>query len=327
MTHPSSFLLFRQCARKLPLRPRLRGIPCWWRLVDDGSPPRTWTQQQQWVMVLQSRNIPYVQVSKGQREFFYVPPLVEGVARAELTAYVQESRRPPIPLAPVLLYGTGNWAVLFFIPLLLWHGMRARWWEWGQHFATPADTWSALGALDVVRVKVYHEWYRAVTALTLHADSQHILGNVAFGSIFLMLLCRAQGLGLGLLLTVGGGALGNVCNVLTRQGALVSLGFSTALFACVGALSGALVLGQGRNKPKALVPLAAGGAILAMLGTEGERTDYAAHLWGLGCGVLLGMGVQMLRQKCRIGVGWQWAAGLLAAGLVVGCWWLAGLRI
>lgn len=326
MAYRSLLPVRRRAVSTLPLRPRLRGIPRWWRMVDDGSPPRTWAQQQQWAMVLQSRNIPYVQYSKGQREYFYVPPLVEGVARAELTAYGQESHRKE-PVLPVLVYNSGNWAVLFFLPLLIWHGLRARWWEWGQSFATPASTWSTLGALDIVRTKVYHEWYRAVTALTLHADSHHVLGNVAFGCIFLMLLCRAQGLGLGLLLTIGGGALGNVCNALTRQGALVSMGFSTALFAAVGALSGALVLRVGRQKSKALVPLAAGGAILAMLGTEGERTDYAAHLWGLGCGVLLGMGAQMLREKFGVSTALQWAAGALAVGLVALCWWWAGLRV
>lgn len=42
------------------------------------------------------------------------------------------------------------------------------------------------------------EWYRCVTALTLHADSQHLFGNVLFGAPFLILLCRRVGLGLGL---------------------------------------------------------------------------------------------------------------------------------
>lgn len=295
-------------------------------MVDDGSPARTWSRQQQWAMVLQSRHIPYMQTERGHRYYFYVPPLLEGVARAELRDYAQEGQGHT-PVVPSPVHPSGNWAVLFFLPLLLWHGLRAQWWTWGQHFVTPPELWSTLGALDVVRTKVYHEWYRAVTALTLHADSQHILGNVAFGCIFLMLLGRAQGLGLGLLLAVTGGALGNVCNALTRQGALVSLGFSTALFASVGALSGALMLEHGRQRQKALVPLAAGGAILAMLGTEGDRTDYAAHLWGLGCGVLLGMAAQALRTRCRITAWMQWAAGLLALALLVGCWWLAGLRI
>lgn len=36
----------------------------------------------------------------------------------------------------------------------------------------PSEEWSRLGSLDVFRVKTFGEWYRCVTALTLHADSQ-----------------------------------------------------------------------------------------------------------------------------------------------------------
>ena len=313
-------------AGRLTLRLRPRWAPPFWRMVDDGRPARTFAQQSQWALVLQSRDIPHAQVKKGQRSHFYVPALLEIMARRELSDYGRESLPSPPPPPPTL-YPHGNLAVLFLVPLLLWHGLRAHWWPLAQTWGTPPDLWSQLGALDVVRVKVYHEWYRAVTALTLHADSQHILGNVAFGSIFLILLCRAQGLGLGLALCVSGGALGNVCNALFRQGAHTSMGFSTALFACVGALSGALMLQNGRQRSKALVPLAAGGAILAMLGTEGERTDYAAHLWGLACGVLLGMAAQAWRHRHGVRPWMQWAAGLAAAAVLLGCWWLAGLRI
>ena len=317
-------------ARPLPryskLRPRPRWLSPWWRPVDDGRPARTWARQSQWALVLQSRGIPYAEVTKGQRSQFYVPPLLEHWARQELGGYTRESLPRPVA-SPPPVYATGTLAVLFFVPLLLWHGMRAQWWAWTAELTTRPEVWSSLGALDVTRVKVFHEWYRVVTALTLHADSQHILGNVAFGSIFLILLCRAQGLGMGALLALCGGALGNACNAVFRQGGHVSMGFSTALFATVGALSGALMLQKPAQRGKALVPLAAGGAILAMLGTEGERTDYAAHLWGLGCGVVLGMAAQWLRQRHGITPSKQWLAGILAVFLVTGCWWLAGFRL
>lgn len=182
-----------------------------------------------------------------------------------------------------------------------------------------------MGAADVVRMKAHHEWYRAVTALTLHADSAHILSNVVFGSIFCVLLCRAMGLGVGLLLTVGGGALGNICNALVRQGGHMSLGFSTAVFAAVGAMSGSIAVRQGRRRGNALIPLAAGAAILAMLGAEGERTDYAAHVWGLVCGMLLGMPAQWLTEGRKTPVWGQWLAVGLTFIMLAGGWRLAGL--
>lgn len=59
-----------------------------------------------------------------------------------------------------------------------------------------------------------------------------------------------------------------------------------------------------------------------MLGTEGENTDYAAHVAGLVCGLALG-----LAEGWRLRRGWpalpQIPAGLLALALPVLAWWWA----
>ena len=296
--------------------------------MDDGQPARTWVQQEHWLLVLQSRHIPCLQLRKGHACLFYVPALYEHMARTELCGFSEESRRAPLPSAPAP-HSAGNWAVLLLMILLLWHGLRAGWWPWATSLLPVNDAWNALagmGSADAVRMKVYHQWYRAVTALTLHADSQHILGNLAFGGIFLTLLCRATGLGVGLLLTTVGGTLGNICNALTRQGAHNSLGFSTALFAAVGALSGTLAMQSHPKRGKALAPLAAGGAILAMLGAEGERTDYGAHIWGLACGMALGILTQRWQNSRPLPAWAQWLAAAATAALLGGGWWLAGLH-
>ena len=68
--------------------------------------------------------------------------------------------------------------------------------------------------------------------------------------------------------------------------------------------------------------LAAGLAILAMLGTEGENTDYAAHLAGLGCGLALGAFEGWRLRSKRAGLG-QWLAASAAALLVAMAWWWA----
>jgi membrane associated rhomboid family serine protease len=144
-----------------------------------------------------------------------------------------------------------------------------------------------IGALDVYRTRVLHEWYRTVTALSLHMDSVHLFGNIAAGCLFLSMLCRRVGFGTGLFLTVLGGVLGNICNALYRPLSFSSLGFSTAIFACLGLLSGIEALREGSRR-KALLPLGAGAGLFAMLGTEGERADYAAHLFGMAAGLGLG---------------------------------------
>ena len=180
--------------------------------------------------------------------------------------------------------------------LILWHGVRMHWFSLPGLPRLDPEEWTRLGALDVFRVRVFGEWYRCVTALTLHADSRHLFGNVLFGAPFLILLCRRVGLGLGVFLVLLAGTFGNVLNTLYRQSAHVSLGFSTALFGTVGALSGFMAL-QGWDKRdgagklswrRGVLLLAAGTGILAMLGTEGENTDYAAHLFGLLSGFIVG---------------------------------------
>lgn len=305
--------------RLLPLRRRPHSLPPFWRRVDDGrqSCP-SWRTLGYWELVLQARRIPYLSARCGRFRVIYVPPLAEGTARAELEGFAGESDAPP-PSPPHAPHLGGNWAVLVFLGLLCWHGLRMGWWG-NPGGADMSAAWLNAGALDVIRVRVYHEWYRAVTALTLHADSRHLLGNIAFGAVFLTVLCRRVGLGLGFFLTILGGVLGNIGNVLFRPAPFISLGFSTALFASVGALSGSLALEAHRQRGKALVPLAAGAALLAMLGTEGERVDYAAHIWGLLAGFGLGAAARYHRNRRPVSPRMQWLLGLGALAGIIACW-------
>ena len=198
----------------------------------------------------------------------------------------------------------------------------------------PSEEWSRLGSLDVFRVKTFGEWYRCVTALTLHADSQHLFGNVLFGAPFLILLCRRVGLGLGLFLILLAGSFGNALNAWYRPAGHISLGFSTALFGTVGVLSGFMALqGWGSRTQsdtgklswrRGILLLAAGTGILAMLGTEGDKTDYAAHLFGLLSGFIVGGTASWISRRTALpSPVINTLLGLSAAGLVVLCWKLA----
>ena len=275
--------------RPLPLRLRSGSVPFFWRLAGDGARARVPEHQlAQWILVLSAKNIPFLLVHRGGRRLIYVPPMAEGIARHEIAGYSAEPAlriRPPMP--PVRK--NTHLVALFFVLLLGWHGICAGWWEFPWFAPLTLKEWMRLGALDVYRTRILHEWYRTLTALSLHADSLHLFSNIAAGCLFLALLCRRTGFGVGLFLTVLGGVLGNICNVLYRPLPFSSIGFSTALFACLGLLSGIQALQEGRQAwRKALLPLGAGAGLFAMLGTEGERTDYAAHLFGMAAGLLLG---------------------------------------
>jgi membrane associated rhomboid family serine protease len=248
-------------------------------MIGDGLPMRASEHAlSQCVLVLAAKNIPFRLVRQGGRGLLYVPPLLEKAAREEIAAYAAEPSARSVfdePAPKHRLYPL----IVFFVFLAGWHYLCA------EH-----AEWSRLGLLDVYRVRVSHEWYRLVTALSLHADAVHLVGNIAAGGFFVALLCRRVGVGTGLLLTVIGGIAGNAWNVLYRPLNFSSLGFSSAVFAAVGIISGIQAVSEGlHERRKAVLPLGAGAGLLAMLGTEGPRTDYAAHLFGLGSGLLLGM--------------------------------------
>ena len=328
--------LRRSRRRKLVLLPRPAGIPRLWRPVDDGqkrTAPASIPLVEQWLMILASRNIPY-RTGGRRRLRVYVPAFLENLARTELAAVAAEAHSTPADV-PVPAHRNAHWVLFLFLLLILWHGIRMGWTLPGPIPGLPSlapDTWLHLGAVDVFRVIHEQEWYRCVTGLTLHADSEHLFGNVLFGTPFLVLLCRRTGLGVGILLVLVAGTLGNGLNVLYRPSSHVSLGFSTALFGAVGTLSGLLALSEStgnkgmrkRALRRGLVLLAAGAASLAMLGTEGVRTDYAAHLFGLLAGFFTGGSAALLvRHFGEPSASVQWISGILVLSTITFCWKLA----
>ena len=297
-------------------------VPAFWRNITGAHGFTSYRQRRDWRLVLSACGIPHRLSQFGGREYLYVPPLLEGAALGELNGFDAERRRAPAPAPRV--YPHWKLAGLFLLPLSVWHGMRVGWWP-APACLPPPRLWLEAGALDILRVRLYGEWYRTVTALTLHADAAHLCGNLAFGALFLGLLARAAGLGRALWLTIIGGVAGNCLAVLLRRQPVESIGFSTALFACIGALSGLMALRQAGRR-ETLLPVAAGAALLAMLGTEGERTDYLAHVAGLCAGLVLGMA-----EGFRLRKGWralpQWVLAALALLLPVLAWWRAFARL
>jgi membrane associated rhomboid family serine protease len=168
------------------------------------------------------------------------------------------------------------------------------------------------------------ELWRTVTALTLHADAPHVLGNAVSCVIFVTAVCRTLGPGIGSWLILLAGAVGNAITAYAHGTGHSSVGASTALFGAVGILAGLQFAMQHRRLPRrrrAWVPIAAGLALLAMLGT-GRNADIAAHFFGFAVGIPLGAAAALAVRRpptSRL----QWPLALIAAGAVVGCWLIA----
>jgi membrane associated rhomboid family serine protease len=236
-------------------------------------------------------------------------------ALAALAAYDHEQRLAQIEPPTRLEYGPTFAALVYVAALLLFYG-------WVEALA---DTfaWESAGRAYASRI-VAGEWWRTVTALTLHANFTHVLGNAVFGAVFGGALCRLVGPGtaLWIMLLAGGG--GNLLNAYLRGTAHASVGASTAVFGALGALAGLQSAHRYRflaGKRKAWVPLGAAAAVLAMLGV-GEETDIWAHLLGLIVGVAAGGAVVSVYDRpLRPAIEYSLAAaGFVAVAL---CWWLA----
>jgi membrane associated rhomboid family serine protease len=140
-----------------------------------------------------------------------------------------------------------------------------------------------------------------------------------------MLLARRIGFGLMLAATLFSGMLGNFANALYRDPGYASLGFSTAMFSVVGLLCADLIVRPHlRGLKRILIPLAAGVAFLAMLGAEGKNIDYAAHIFGLGSGFLVGLAVSSLvRHDDALPRPLEWTLGLASPLFLLLCWSIA----
>lgn len=182
---------------------------------------------------------------------------------------------------------------------------------WQDH-----SLWFSQGAVNRTAILVDHQWWRLVTALTLHADSVHLAGNVVLGGTILHLLCKVLGTGLGLVLIFAAGISGNLLNVLLHRNQHLSVGFSTAVFGAVG-ISCGLEIVRRRQWKGALLALGAGLGLLAMLGTGGERVDLGAHFWGFVVGVALGVVTSFGRQAAGGYPGFFMQLALLLAVVAV----------
>ena len=184
--------------------------------------------------------------------------------------------------------------------------------------------WFARGSADASAILSGEVW-RLATALTLHADWAHALGNAAAAALFATAVCRLYGPGAGAAMILVTGLLGNLENALWHQMRHSSVGASTALFGAVGILAGNQFVrrrGRRRERTRAWIPLAGGLGLVAMLGTGG-RADLSAHLFGLATGTLIGVaaGIGLARPPGRT------AQGLLAAGSIalLSLAWVAAL--
>lgn len=278
-------------------------------------------EARQYGLVLTAQGIPSQLVPLGDGVALCVHDDDVELAEAEIAAYERENAEPPPQ--PAIRWRPEGGALetaLAYIALLVFvFAAEAR-------GAFGLD-WNAIGAAHAGAIRDGEVW-RLVTAMTLHADVEHLLSNVAFGGVAGALVVQSLGAGVGWCAIVVSGALANGVNAwLLQTPGHVSVGASTAVFAALGLIAGHTQHGTAqrdrwRRGVRRVAPAGAGVLLLAFLGFGAGRVDIGAHIAGFAVG--LGAGLALWRAPdAWLARRWQVVAGLAAPGLVALAWLVA----
>ena len=269
-------------------------------------------------LVLEAADIGYEAHEKGGEYTLVVAASDAARARAELDAYTRENRDWPTT-AVTLPRRAGGWGgVLAYAAVLLLVAVL-------EHRDAFAFDWFAAGKTHAGLIR-HGQWWRAVTALSLHVDLSHLVANMVIGGLVGLFAGQLLGSGLAWVSILIAGAAGNLLNAWIRQPDHTSVGASTAVFAALGIVA-AYAWKRRRHvqasRLKRWAPLVGGVVLLGYIGTGGARTDVLAHVTGFLCGVLLGALYGKLGDRLVLAAGVQFLLGMGALAVLALAWTLA----
>ena len=229
-------------------------------------------------LVLLSQGIEHrlVRSEEGPFQIFIVPEM-ESTAKTQLELYHKENppkeENPPIPLSFSL---QPLWVLLAPILVTL------------LQFTDKINLHSE-GVSDAAKV-LKGEWWRSLTAQTLHGDARHLASNLLCGYIVMnMITFRIPLLRLVPFIAVAA-AVANLCVSATVQTDFRSLGFSTFVFAAIGCLSVIefrLMPKESHGMLRRFAPLCGAASLAVFLGL-GENADILGHAYGFVAGLFCG---------------------------------------
>lgn len=276
---------------------------------------RSRRQAMEWALVLASQGIEAV-VDKSEQGWAVL--VEEGDydrALANLKQYQLENRgwhwRQPLQAAGVVFHwGSLGWSAAI-MAIYYWSTVR---------FPGARDA----GILDSEKVR-HGQWWRLLTAITLHENIPHLMANATTGFILMGLAMARYGAGVAWLAAFVAGVVGNVASLFLYSRPHLSLGASGMVTGALG-----LVTVQSfsfwRRYPFGrrlfFRAVAAGVLILALIGFSPEA-DIVAHAAGFVAGAILGCVLvcapaERLRGRAVNAMAW-----IALAALALGAWVLA----
>ncbi len=239
-------------------------------------------------------------------------------ARAEIDAYQRENRARPTRVA-MFRHHAGAWiGVYAYVSVLLLAAILR-----DRHVF--GFDWFVAGRTNAELIR-QGQWWRTVTALSLHADMPHLVGNVVVGGLFGLFTAQLLGSGLAWLSILCAGAAGNAINAWIRPPQHTSVGASTAIFAALGILAAYVWMRRSHLRTTRLAywgPLVGGVVLLGYFGTGGARTDVVAHAAGFSSGLLLGALYGKLGDRLLFTTAAQFLLGAATLAVLISAWTLA----
>ena len=273
-------------------------------------------------LALQARGIGHMIQSGGSGVRITVAESEVAAALEELRAIQVEETTwdQPQPAPPPLRTSGVRGAVAFGLLILVLFPI-------GQLGAFDLNWWKE-GLMSAGLVRDGEVW-RTVTALTLHVDLQHLVGNLVFGGLFGLLAAQTLGTGLAWWCTLLAGAAGNLTESFLTPPDHTAVGASTAIFGTLGLMVTSEWTRRGQQRSpwvRRVAPLFGGAVLFGWLGVgDGSgRVDVLAHATGFAAGAVIGVVVARLQLARRTGPRAQ-AALVVATVALIALAWAAAL--
>jgi membrane associated rhomboid family serine protease len=278
-------------------------------------PARSRRQAMEWGLVLASQGIEAIIDRAGQGWELLVAERDYPRAQDTLAQYRVENRnwhwRQPLPEAGMIFHwGSLGWAAAI-VAAYYWSAVRFP----GLRSA---------GILDSDKV-ARGQWWRLLTAVTLHQNAPHLMANATTGFVLMGLAMARYGAGVALLATFLAGVAGNAADLLVYAQPHQSLGASGMIMGALGAITVQSFSFWRKARPGGRFlfrALAAGVLILVLVGFSPD-SDVVAHVGGFIAGTLFGCALGWIR-PARLQSGPANAGAILAlAALLLAAWRLA----
>lgn len=290
---------------------------------EDELLPANEQKTLEWIAVLSAAGLDYRLAQADTGWAIYVPRSQSAAARSEIAAYEDESRNwPPrrvranLPWLPPHETLAALWIVGALLIAFAWLGPY-----------NPHDPLARAGSADAEAI-MRGQWWRAVTALTLHSGLDHLVGNLLSLAVLGHAVCRLFGGGMGGALILGSGIAGNLTVAWLVQTHHISVGASTSSFGAIGILVTCQSIRMFRGWrdwrsiwSRVWIPLGAGISLLTLLGS-GPDSDVGAHLFGFLFGLLFALPVSLTGVR-RLGAWGQRLLAFVCLSLLLSAWTLA----